>query len=267
MQSEKYGEPVKVIAIANQKGGVGKTTTTVNLAAALAEAGIQTLVIDLDPQGNLSSALGIQPQPEQGLYRVFIGERSMAEQVIPTEIPNLFLIPADLNLAGCEVELARTENPLMHLRALLQTYRAEGTAQVVFLDCPPSLGILMSNALAAADQVLVPLQCEYFALEGLSKILKVVEQIRDSAGSAVEVEGVVFTMYDSRTNLSRQVVEEVRTHLAEKVYKTIIPRTIRLGEAPSFGKPITLHDPQGIGAQSYRQLAKEFASRNDLTLE
>jgi chromosome partitioning protein len=259
---------VKIVAVANQKGGVGKTTTAVNLAAALAEAGHAVLLIDLDPQANATSAVGVEAVPGKSLYPVLIdgaGDRSLAEQIQATPWERLRIVTAELDLAGCEIELATDPNRLTRLRRLLENYRAsEPAVEFVFIDCPPSLGMLMTNALAAADSVLVPLQCEYFALEGLAKILEMIERIKRASGhDALALEGIVLTMYDARTNLSREVVESVRQHpqIGANVFQTIIPRSIRLGEAPSHGRPITAYDPAGMGAQSYRQLAEEFLKR------
>jgi chromosome partitioning protein len=253
---------MKIFAIANQKGGVGKTTTTVNLAAALAELGHKTLLIDLDPQANATSALGLAPTPQQSLYPAFLGERPLRELILSTTTPNLDVIPCEMDLAGCEVEIARRPEPLTALRDLFADFRNEASHRFVLLDCPPSLGILMTNALAAADAVIVPLQCEYFALEGLGKIINLVAQIRATNPQLFPtIGGVVLTMYDARTNLSQQVADDVRKHVPELAFKTIIPRTVRLAEAPSHAKTILEYDSSGIGAQSYRQLAKEFVAR------
>ncbi|MES2308307.1 MAG: ParA family protein [Verrucomicrobiota bacterium] len=256
---------VKVIAVANQKGGVGKTTTTANLAAAIAETGAQVLVIDLDPQGNLSSALGVEAQHDKSIYHVMIGEQKLSDQVQPTPYENLSIISSTIHLAGCEVEIAKMEDPMYHLRKIFDAQKSDLPFDIILLDCPPSLGILMGNGLGAADAVLVPLQCEYFALEGLSKIVEVIQHVRGQETGALLLDGIVFTMYDARTNLARQVVEDVRQHMGERVYQTFIPRSIRFGEAPSHGKPITAYDPSGIGAQSYRQLAKEFMGRHGIS--
>lgn len=253
---------MKIIAIANQKGGVGKTTTAVNLSASLAELGHATLLIDLDPQANASSSLGNTPVAGQSIYQPLLGKARLDDKIAATPYQNLSLIPGEIDLAGCEVEIARQENHLTRLRSLLHEYRSRAAFEYAVIDCPPSLGILMTNALAAADSILVPLQCEYFALEGLSKILSVIDQIR-SAGynPTLSIEGIVLTMYDARTNLSQQVAQDVRDHLKDSVFKTLIPRTVRLSEAPSHGKPILAYDNSGIGSQSYRELAKEFVSR------
>ena len=254
---------MKIIAIANQKGGVGKTTTAVNLGWALAEVGRRILLVDLDPQANATSSFGLQGLDGTSLYEPLLGEASIINKIVPTRCERLFIVPADLDLAGAEVEIARMENHLTRLAETLQPLRADDTFDFVLLDCPPSLGILMTNALAAADELLTPIQCEYFALEGLVKIVRVVEQIRDSgANDRLEIGGIVMTMFDSRTNLSMQVVADVRKHFGERVYRTIIPRTVRLSEAPSFGKSILEYDPNGTGATAYRALAKEFLKRH-----
>jgi len=256
---------MKIIAIANQKGGVGKTTTAVNLGAALAERTQRILIIDLDPQGNATSSLGMQDFEGQSLYDPLLGAIGIADKILPTRLEQLFLVPADLDLAGAEVEIARMENHMQRLTLALQPLRNDGAFDFVLLDCPPSLGILMTNALAAADEILTPIQCEYFALEGLVKIVRVVEQVRDSgANRNLQIGGIVMTMFDSRTNLSAQVVAEVRQHFAAKVYDTVIPRTVRLSEAPSFGKTILEYDKSGAGARAYRTLADEFIRRHAL---
>src|SRR5881396_1266321 len=256
---------MKIVAIANQKGGVGKTTTAVNLAAALAELGHRILIIDLDPQANATSSFGLQAVEQTSLYEPLLGDASITERIFPTEREALFIVPADLDLAGAEVEIARMPNHLTRLAETLKPLRADSAFDFVLLDCPPSLGILMSNALAAADEILTPIQCEYFALEGLVKIVRVVEQVRDSgANPNIQIGGILMTMFDSRTNLSAQVVAEVRQHFATRVYDTVIPRTVRLSEAPSFGKTILEYDKSGAGARAYRTLADEFIRRHAL---
>jgi chromosome partitioning protein len=254
---------MKIIAIANQKGGVGKTTTAVNLGAALAEMGKRILLIDLDPQANATSSFGLQDADEISLYEPLLGESSITDKVLPTRREGLFLVPADLDLAGAEVEIARMPNHLTRLAETLKPLRMDQTFDFVFLDCPPSLGILMSNALAAADELLTPIQCEYLALEGLVKIVRLIEQVLDSgANERLELGGIVMTMFDARTNLSQQVVADVRKHFGERVYKTVIPRSVRFGEAPSFGKSILEYAPSGPPAQAYRALAREFMQRH-----
>ena len=254
---------MKIIAVANQKGGVGKTTTAVNLGWALAEQGQRILLVDLDPQGNATSALGLQDLENGSLYDCLIGGISVVEKIVPTRRDDLFLIPADLDLAGAEVEIARMSDHLTRLARTLTILRNDQTFDFVLVDCPPSLGILMTNALAAADELLTPIQCEYFALEGLVKIVRVVEQVRASgANDTLEIGGIVMTMFDSRTKLSSQVVSEVREHFGERVYATVIPRTVRLSEAPSFGKSILEYDGRGIGAEAYRGLSREFIQRH-----
>jgi len=253
---------MKTVAVANQKGGVGKTTTSVNLAACLADKGQRVLLIDLDPQANASSALGLDCLDGHSVYGPLIGARSILDCIVPTRYEHLFMVPADLDLAGAEIEVARFDDHLTRLRGALEPLRHDQPFDWVLLDCPPSLGILMTNALAAADELLVPIQCEYFALEGLSKIVRVIQQIQDcGANSRLSLGGILMTMY-ARTNLAQQVVEEVRKHFEGTVYETIIPRSIRLGEAPSFGKPIIDYEPSGAGAQAYRALAEEFLRRH-----
>jgi chromosome partitioning protein len=254
---------MKIVAVANQKGGVGKTTTAVNLGWALAEQGQKILIADLDPQGNATSALGMQDVENGSLYDCLLGGASIVEKVLPTRREGLFLIPADLDLAGAELEIARMSDHLTRLTRTLTVLRNDQTFDFVLVDCPPSLGILMTNALAAADELLTPIQCEYFALEGLVKIVRVVEQVRDSgANDRLEIGGIVMTMFDGRTRLSAQVVSEVREHFGERVYQTVVPRTVRLSEAPSFGKSILEYDARGSGAEAYRALCREFLKRH-----
>lgn len=254
---------MKVIAVANQKGGVGKTTTSVNLAACLQELGQRILLIDLDPQANATSALGLVGLERQSIYEPLLGSSTVVEKIVPTRFSNLFMLPADLDLAGVEIEVARLDDHLVRLRKALEPLKHDGTFDFVLLDCPPSLGILMTNALAAADEMLVPIQCEYFALEGLSKIAHVIETIdRSGANPGLVLGGILMTMFDVRTNLSQQVVDEVKQHFKEAIYETIIPRTVRLGEAPSFGQPIIEYDSNGAGARAYRAAAGEFLRRH-----
>ena len=254
---------MKIVAIANQKGGVGKTTTAVNLGAALAESGKRILIVDLDPQANATSSFGLQEVEDVSLYEPLLGEASITEKILPTRREGLFIVPADLDMAGAEVEIARMPNHLTRLAETLKPLHTDQTFDFVFLDCPPSLGILMSNALAAADELLTPIQCEYFALEGLVKIVRLIEQVLDSgANERLELGGIVMTMFDARTNLSQQVVADVRKHFGERVYETVIPRSVRLSEAPSFGKSILEYASSGPAAQSYRALAREFMKRH-----
>jgi chromosome partitioning protein len=252
---------MKLLAMANQKGGVGKTTTAVNLSVCLAKKGKRVLLIDLDPQGNATSALGLENTDGHSLYEALIGHAKLADKIVPTRFERLSMVPADLDLAGAEIEVARMDDHLTRLRAVLSDFHGGEQFDYAFLDCPPSLGILMTNALAAADVLLIPLQCEYFALEGLSKIVQLVEQIR-VVNPQLSIGGIIMTMYDARTNLSQQVVNEVRQHFQGMVYQTIISRSVRLGEAPSFGKPIIEYEPHGVGATAYRALAEEFVQRD-----
>lgn len=253
---------MKIIAITNQKGGVGKTTTAVNLSAALAEKGSRVLLVDLDPQASASSAMGIKEDSRGSIYQALIGAVSARDLVLPTRIPNLSAIPADLDMAGAEIEVARMDDHMLQLRNALGDIREQNAYDFALLDCPPSLGILMSNALAAADEILVPIQCEYYALEGLSLLMEVTERIRASgANPHLAISGLVLTMYDGRTNLNPAVVKEVRDHFQEVVYDTLIPRTVRFAEAPSHGRTIFEHDPTGPGAEAYRSLAAELLER------
>jgi chromosome partitioning protein len=254
--------PTTVFTIANQKGGVGKTTTAVNLAAALAEKKIHTLLIDLDPQANATSAVGIEKQAGRSLYGPLHGEGSAAEMITPTAYEYLALLPAEEDLAAAEIELAQSENYLARLREVLEPIRSSNGYRVIIIDCPPALGLLSMNSLAAADFLLIALQCEYLALEGLGQILRNVERLKTAhINDRLELGGIIMTMYDLRTNLSRQVVDEVKQHLPDKVFATVIPRTVRLSEAPSFGKPIFNYDHLNPGSTAYRNLAKEVMAR------
>jgi chromosome partitioning protein len=251
-----------VFTIANQKGGVGKTTTAVNLGAGLARRKVHTLVIDLDPQANATSYLGVEKKEGRSLYAALRGEGEALPLVVPTSQEHLALIPSEEDLAAAEIELSQMENYLMKLRGALAPVIASGGFRAVIIDCPPALGLLSMNSLAAADFLLITLQCEYMALEGLGQILRNVERLK-SAGinSALELGGIVMTMFDVRTSLSRQVVEEVKTHMPEKIFKTVIPRTIRLSEAPGFGKTIFEYDPLNPGSSAYTHLASEVIAR------
>jgi len=254
--------PTTVFTIANQKGGVGKTTTAVNLAAALAEKKIKTLLIDLDPQANATSAVGVEKQAGKSLYGPLHGEGTAAEMIVKTQYANLFLLPSEEDLAAAEMELAQTENYLSRLRTVLAPIRESEKYRVIIIDCPPALGMLSMNSLAVADYLLIALQCEYLALEGLGQILRNVDRLKAAhVNDALELGGVVMTMFDLRTNLSRQVVDEVKQHLPDKIFNTVIPRTIRLSEAPSFGKTIFAYDPLNPGATAYHNLGKEVIER------
>lgn len=259
---------MKVIAIGNQKGGVGKTTTAINLSAALTLLGQRVLLIDLDPQANTTSGLGAEADGADTLYPVLLGECDIREKIQPSRLERLSLIPSSMDLAGVEIELARADDHLTRLRGFLQGLKPNDLFDYCILDTPPSLGVLMTSALAAADEVVIPLQCEWFGLEGLAKIVHVLEQIKESGASPeLRLEGIVMTMYDARTNLSRQVVEEVSKYFPGEMYKTFIPRSIKLGEAPSHGKTIFEHDMHGLGAQAYLQLGKEFLSRHEVAVQ
>jgi chromosome partitioning protein len=251
-----------VFTIANQKGGVGKTTTAVNLSAALAEKGVSVLLIDLDPQANATSAVGVEKQEGRSLYGPLRGEGAALDLIVSTPVPGLDLIPSEEDLAAAEVELAQGENFLLKLRSVLEPVRQQDKYRVVMIDCPPALGMLSMNSLVAADHLLITLQCEYLALEGLGQILRNVERLRSAGINAhLDLGGVVMTMYDGRTNLSRQVVDEVKQHLPDKIFTTVIPRTVRLSEAPSFGQTIFAYDATNPGALAYRGLAKEVIAR------
>ena len=250
----------RIIAIANQKGGVGKTTTAINLSACLAEAGQKVLVLDIDPQGNTTSGLGInKDEIENTIYQVILQETEIEDAICKQAFENLDIIPSNVNLAGAEIDLIDVEDREYILKNAISKVR--DNYDYVILDCPPSLSMLTVNAMTAADTMLVPIQCEYYALEGLTQLIHTINLVKKKLNPELELEGVVFTMYDSRTNLSLQVVENVKDNLKQNIYKTIIPRNIRLAEAPSHGLPINIYDTKSSGAESYRLLAEEVMSR------
>ncbi|MDR0993026.1 MAG: ParA family protein [Verrucomicrobiota bacterium] len=261
--------PTPVFAIANQKGGVGKTTTSVNLAACLAERRKRILLIDLDPQANATSGLGIAKTEGASIYDILLSDTPDLSAIIQkTGTARLDLIASEVDLAGAEIDVARADNYLQRLSFALNPLAAEGRYDAILLDCPPSLGILTMNALCAADGLIIPMQCEYYALEGISVILNLVNKLRDSgAATRLGIEGIVMTMYDMRTNLSQQVVAEIRKHFPEQIYESLIPRSIRLAEAPSHGLSIIAYDPNCTGAAAYRQLAREFLKRRKAAAE
>lgn len=256
---------MRVLVLANQKGGVGKTTTTINLGTALAAIGEKVLIIDLDPQGNASTGLGIDRKSRaSSTYDVMTGERSLSSVIQPTAVPRLWLAPSTLDLLGVELEIAGDKDRAFKMRTALRELASADNAEpftYVLMDCPPSLNLLTINALSAADSVLVPLQCEFFALEGLSQLLSTVEQVRTSLNPDLTIHGVVLTMFDPRNNLASQVVADVRQFMGEKVYETVIPRNVRVSEAPSHGKPVLLYDLKCTGSQAYLKLASEVIQR------
>jgi chromosome partitioning protein len=256
----KVGDNVgKILAIANQKGGVGKTTTSVNLGACLAYIGKKVLLVDIDPQGNATSGVGIEKADvNQCIYDVLVDDVAANAVILPTSVDNLFIIPATIQLAGAEIELVPTISREVRLKRALE--EVKGDFDYILIDCPPSLGLLTLNSLTASDAVLIPVQCEYYALEGLSQLLNTVRLVQKHLNHELRIEGVLLTMLDARTNLGIQVIEEVKKYFQDKVYKTIIPRNVRLSEAPSHGEPIIIYDPKSRGAEVYLDLAKEVLS-------
>ncbi len=253
----------RIIAIANQKGGVGKTTTSINLSACLAEAGKKILVIDLDPQGNTTSGLGIDKEEmDHTVYELILDECTVKQSIHKKEIENLDIIPSNVNLAGAEIELLGINDKEYILKNAIDYIRDD--YDFIIIDCPPSLNMLTVNAMTTADTILVPIQCEYYALEGISQLIHTIDLVQERLNPNLKMEGVVFTMYDSRTNLSNEVVDNVKTNLNTTIYNTIIPRNVRLAEAPSHGLPINLYDSKSAGAESYRLLAKEVIGREDV---
>jgi chromosome partitioning protein len=256
--SAKFRPPPRVFAVANQKGGVGKTTTTVNLGAALADLGHRVLVIDLDPQGNATTGLGVDARNfDTSMYDVLLHDVSLEDCMEATSIKNLFVAPATIDLAGAEIELVPAFSRELRLRKAIEAVRDD--FDFIFMDCPPSLGLITVNGLAAADEVLVPIQCEYYALEGLGQLIRNVELVRANLNTSLEVSTIVLTMFDARTKLAEQVADEVRSHFGQIVCRAVIPRSVRISEAPSFGVPVTVHDPSSRGAIAYRALAKEVS--------
>ncbi len=266
VQSQK--KQTRVIAIGNQKGGVGKTTTTINLSACLGELGVNVLVLDLDPQSNATSGLGLPKQEGTSIYNALLENKSAFDLIQNSVAKNVDIIPAELDLAGAEIDVARMDNYLHCVKNAIDPITETGIYDFILIDCPPSLGILTMNALTLADSFIAPIQCEYYALEGLSVISSMIDKLHDSGvNPKLEIEGILMTMYDSRNNLSSQVVAEVKIHFEEKLYDTIIPRNVRLSEAPSYGIPIIQYDANSKGAAAYRQLALEFVKRRGWEVE
>jgi chromosome partitioning protein len=255
-------KPVRILAVANQKGGVGKTTTAINLGTALAAIGERVLIVDLDPQGNASTGLGIDRKSrKRSTYDVMVGDASMREVILPTAVPQLDVAPSTMDLLGVEMEIASDRHRAYRLRDALKALQSEQPYTYVLVDCPPSFNLLTINSLAAAQSILVPLQCEFFALEGLSQLLRTVDQVRTTLNPALQIQGIVLTMFDARNNLSGQVVADVRAFMGDKVFETVIPRNVRVSEAPSHGKPVLLYDLNCTGSQAYLKLASEIIQR------
>lgn len=251
----------KVISVANQKGGVGKTTTTINLSTFLAKKGKTVLLIDVDPQGNASSGLGTDREVEFSTYDILVGDTPMQDALVKSSVKNLYICPSNISLAGAEVELVSMMSREQRLKEKLDEIKE--SFDYILIDCPPSLGLITLNSFTASDSVLIPVQCEYYALEGLGQLLNTVNLVKKHLNKNLQIEGALLTMYDMRTNLSNQVVKEVKKYFGDKVYKTVIPRNVRLSEAPSYGMPITEYDPRSKGAKSYDKFTKEFLKKND----
>lgn len=251
----------RIISIANQKGGVGKTTTAINLSTVLAKRNKKTLLIDMDPQGNATSGVGIEKNLEKSIYNVLIEENPIEEAILKTNIKNLDICPSIINLAGAEVELVSMMSREMRLKEKLENIK--NNYDYILIDCPPSLGLITLNAFTASNSVLIPVQCEYYALEGLGQLLNTVKLVKKHLNKDLEIEGALLTMFDTRTNLSKQVVDEVKKYFGDKVYKTVIPRNVKLSEAPSYGMPITVYDSRSKGAKCYDKLGKEVIKNNE----
>lgn len=252
----------KIVSIANQKGGVGKTTTSINLSTILAKKGKKVLMIDADPQGNASSGVGVDKEVEESVYDILIGDTEIKDVVIKTNIKNLYVCSSNINLAGAEVELVSVMSREYRLKEKLDEVKDE--YDYIIIDCPPSLGLITLNAFTASDSVLIPVQCEYYALEGLGQLINTINLVKKHLNKNIDIEGALLTMYDARTNLSNQVVKEVKKYFNDKVYKNVIPRNVKLSEAPSYGMPISIYDPRSKGAKSYEKFVKEFMKNNDL---
>ena len=259
MEAKKLG---KIISVANQKGGVGKTTTTVNLSTIIAKKGKKVLLIDADPQGNATSGLGVEKEVELSTYDILVNDAELRDTITGTVIKNLYVCPANMSLAGAEVELVSMMSREQRLKEKLESVK--DVFDYIFIDCPPSLGLITLNSFTASDSVLIPVQCEYFALEGLGQLLNTVNLVKKHLNKSIIIEGALLTMYDIRTNLSNQVVKEVKKYFNDKVYKTVIPRNVRLSEAPSYGMPITEYDARSKGAKSYEKFTKEFLKINEV---
>ena len=253
----------KILGVVNQKGGVGKTTTAINLAASLALEGLKTLLVDCDPQSNATSGMGFQRDDNRhSIYDVLMGDAPADQVILPTEIEHLWILPGSKNLTGANVELASVSDRAIHLRRALEPFKPE--YDLIILDCPPALDLLTLNALAAADTLIVPMQAEYFALEGITELISTLERVKAAYNPDLHIEGILLTMYDDRTNLAQQVTETLREHFKDRLFRTVIPRNIRLAEAPSHGRPVALYDPRSRGTQAYLELAGEFLARNGI---